>query len=254
MSVSERLRGLIQEQRLEEAPTEWGQGFEESLVSVLIEKPELFDKSTSHLTPHLFQSMACMFVMAQIATDYEEHGVVPTRSLLRSRLSKQLTVDDPYEDILRLVDRKPSLREVPFVIAELNRFVGSRILSRLHSDELLELMASKDAPLIAAKVTEIYAEYDRFRNGDAQDSFSAAELLTRFPEQRPREGQERARRGSAFHALPESPFVGVVGWAMSCHRFRPWRQGGISFAFREAMEGGRSSGPATRVMTTGTQR
>ena len=140
MGLPEKLRELSQEQQLEGAPTDWGQAFEESLVSLLIEKPELFAKNLPYLGPKLFRSFPCMFVMAQIAADYEEHGVVPTRSLLRTRLSKQLTVEDPYEEIFHVVDKKPTPREVPFVVQELNRFVSSRILSGLHSDELLELI------------------------------------------------------------------------------------------------------------------
>ena len=151
MSFSEKLRELSEEQRLQEASTNWGQAFEESLVSLLIEKPELFAKNVAYLHPKLFKSFPCMYAMAQIAADYQEHGIVPARPLLRSRLSKQLTVDDPYEEIFSLVDRKPTLREIPFVLEELNRFVSSRILSRLHSDEMLDLMGSNDAPLIAAK-------------------------------------------------------------------------------------------------------
>lgn len=225
MGISEKLRELSQEQPPEGTPADWEQAFEESLVCLLIEKPELFAKNLAYLGPKLFRSFPCMYVMAQIAADYEEHGVVPARSLLRTRLSKQLSVEDPYEEIFKLVDKKPTPREVPFVVQELNRFVGSRILSRLTGDDMLELMAGNDAPLIAAKVSEIYAEYDKFRHGDTQDSFSAAELLTRFPEQRPAVVDGFFREGQIANIVSSSK-VGkswlMYGLALSVASGRPW--------------------------------
>ena len=158
MSLTEKLREQSQKQELQDTTTGWDNSFEESLVSILIEKPELFMRAAEYLKPTLFRSFPCMFVMAQIASDYQDHGVVPARTLLRSRLAKQLTVDDPYQEIFKLVDRLPSVREIPYVVEDLNRFVGSRILGRLTSDDMLDLMAANDAVLTAAKVSEIYAQ------------------------------------------------------------------------------------------------
>lgn len=225
MNLTEKLRGIRQEQELEGKKADWGLDFEECLISLLIEKPELFSKNAAYLGPKLFTSIPCMFVILQIANSYKAHRVVPSRGILREQLAKLLTVDDPWEDILAIVDSKPSPRDVPFVLQELNSFIGARILAQLKSDEMIELMCSNDAPLIAAMVNEIYAEYETFRRGDTRDAFSAAELVSGFPQQRPAVVDGFFREGQIANIVSSSK-VGkswlMYGLALAVASGRPW--------------------------------
>ncbi|WP_428307963.1 AAA family ATPase [Lacipirellula sp.] len=225
MNLMNNLRGLLHEQELEGKPTDWGPDFEERLISLLLEKPDLFSKNAAYLGPKLFTSIPCMFVMLQIADSYQAHRVVPSREILREQLAKQLTADDPWEKIFAVVESKPSPRDVPFVTQELDSFIATRILSQLRSDEMIELMVSNDAPLIATKVNEIYAEYETFCRGEAKDSFSATELVAGFPQQRPAVVDGFFREGQIANIVSSSK-VGkswlMYGLALSVASGRPW--------------------------------
>jgi replicative DNA helicase len=110
---------------------------EESIVSLVIDFPELYSPIAKFITPDLFQVPQCQYVMAQIYTDFTKHGIIPSRNLLHARLAKQLTVDDPHEDILKLVNRKSDPREIPFLRENLHTWAENKTYELLYSDEAL---------------------------------------------------------------------------------------------------------------------
>lgn len=219
------LEVLREQENNSDSKAGWDRTFEEAFISFLIHSPERFVHAMEHFTPNLFESFTCQFVAAQIAHDYKAFGVIPSRDILRDRLAKQLTVEDPWEEILGLVKREPDLREIPFVMAEWKRFVGNRILKQLTSDEMLELMVGQDAQLIADRVGAINAEFDRFCRGETRDSFSAVELLETFPDQRAAVIDGFLREGQIANVVSSSK-VGkswlMYGLALSVTSGRPW--------------------------------
>ncbi|MBA3484294.1 MAG: hypothetical protein H0T51_21030, partial [Pirellulales bacterium] len=159
MSLSEKLRQLRQEpsEQLQQAPADFGPQEEEAIVSLLLEKPDLFNNQIPHLQPALFRAATANAVMAAIHTLWLDKGVIAPRYIIRDALAQALKVGDfGWEDILKLVDRRPDVREIPFILDNLTGFIRKRILAKLHSDEALSLM--EDPILHANYVNGVLSE------------------------------------------------------------------------------------------------
>lgn len=125
-------------EQTEPAKAAFGPEEERGIVSLLIDFPELYAPASNFLTPDIFSSLEAKFVIAQLHTDFEKHGVVPSRKLLKDRLAKQLNVDDPWESILELVDRPTNVREAPFLRDILFKWAEHQTLALLYQEEAIE--------------------------------------------------------------------------------------------------------------------
>src|SRR4051812_32792756 len=88
---------------------------EEAIVSLALDFPELFLSLANFITPELFLRIEVKYVIAWILKLYNDHSVIPTRKLLHDKIARQLTADEPYKEILALVDRPSDPREVPII-------------------------------------------------------------------------------------------------------------------------------------------
>jgi len=134
--------------RLSETDVESNQPFapyeEESIVSLAFDHPEFFTSVGRFLQPSMFARMECQWVMAEILNSYEKYGVVPTRPMLRDRLLRSFTEDDPYENVITVVDRNSDPRDVPLIKDTLLRWARDRAYGLLYSDEAQEAYARGD--------------------------------------------------------------------------------------------------------------
>jgi len=117
--------------------TPFGNYEEEAVVSLILDFPELYASLAKYLQPELFARPEVQYIIASIWQDFDSHGTVPTRGLLYDRLSKALTVEDPYEEILRIVKRESNPREVPMLRKTLRQWAEYKIYDQLYSDEAL---------------------------------------------------------------------------------------------------------------------
>ena len=88
---------------------------EEAIISLALDQPEFFAAVAGYLKPELFSRIETAWVIAEILNLFEKYKTVPTRGILREHLENNVTVDDPHEEIFRLVNRKSDHREVPIV-------------------------------------------------------------------------------------------------------------------------------------------
>lgn len=110
---------------------------ENSIISLLIDFPELYPPINRFLTPEIFENIPAKYVITQIARDYEQFSVVPSRKLLRARIAKQLTTEDPYEDILGLVEAESDPREIPMLRDSLHSWTEKKTYDLIYSEEAL---------------------------------------------------------------------------------------------------------------------
>lgn len=110
---------------------------EEAIISLALDYPEFFTNAALYLKPEMFKRIECQFVMAHILNGYEKFGIVPTRPILKSIISKELTVTDNYRDVLSVLDRKSDYREVPYLKDDLIKWAKQRAYSMLYSDEAI---------------------------------------------------------------------------------------------------------------------
>ena len=110
---------------------------EEAIISLALDHPEFFTNIGAYIKPNLFLRPECQYVMAHILNAYEKYGIVPSRQILRSKIVKELTVDDNYRDVLLLLDRKSDHREVPIIKEELIKWARQRSFGLLYSEEAI---------------------------------------------------------------------------------------------------------------------
>lgn len=148
---------------------------EEAIISLALDHPEFFTGAARFLKPDMFGKMEAKWLMALILNTFEKHNVIPTRDMLRNELRLTLNVDDPYEEVLRLVDRKSNPREIPIVKDTLLKWSRDRAYGMLYSDEAVEAYHRQDYAFIENIVQEANRIADVGNNGFW--FFENAELL-----------------------------------------------------------------------------
>lgn len=110
---------------------------EESIVSFALDFPEMFGSMIHFIEPNLFNRSETQYVMAWLLKAFKENEIIPTREILRDQIAKNLTVDDPHEEVMTIVDRKSLPREVPFIKDTLKKWAQKKQYGLLYSDEAI---------------------------------------------------------------------------------------------------------------------
>jgi len=133
-------------EQAQETPLErpFGNYEEEAIVALAIDHPEFFSACGRFMTPEMFGRLECQFVMAKLLNYFDAHNIIPTRALLRDQISQELTEDDPYEEILEIVDRKSQPREVPIIKDTLLKWARDKAFGLLYSEEAQDAYARGD--------------------------------------------------------------------------------------------------------------
>lgn len=112
---------------------------------LLPDDPPLIDPSfLPLLQPDLFSQDETAYLMAWIQRWHKQYGVIPTRGLLRDRVCRHLTVDDPYKDVLEILDEALNPRDVPVIKDNLQEWIQRRIANLLYSDETIAAVVAGD--------------------------------------------------------------------------------------------------------------
>lgn len=108
---------------------------EAAIISLALDHPEFFASVGRFMKPEMFSKLETKYVIAEILALYDKFDTIPTRALLNDHIQKQITEDEPFEEVLNLVHRKSDAREVPMVKDTLTRWAKSRAFGLLYSDE-----------------------------------------------------------------------------------------------------------------------
>lgn len=117
---------------------------EEAIISLLIDFPDFFSSVASFLEPKFFNKVEVQYVLANIKNRFNDTGYVPTRELLHDIIAQQLTVDDPYEEVLRIVNRRSNPRDVPFLKEKLRVWAEKKAYGLLYTPEAIQAYESGD--------------------------------------------------------------------------------------------------------------
>jgi len=152
--TTDTLAKLSEEDENDELYKPFGPYEEESIVSLALDHPEFFTGVGRFMKPTMFGRVECQWVMAEILNTYEKHSVVPTRAMLRDRLLKSFTEDDPYEAVLTIVDRQSDPREVPLIKDTVLRWAQDRAYGLIYSEESQEAYARGDYEHLEEIITQ----------------------------------------------------------------------------------------------------
>jgi len=133
--------------QLEESQTSkgpFGNYQEEAIVSLAFDLPEFFTSVGRFMKPNMFVRLECQLVIAEILNAFEEYDVVPTRNIIRDKIINTLTEDDPYEEVLELINRKSDYREVPMIKDTLLKWAQDKAFGQIYSQEAQDAYARGD--------------------------------------------------------------------------------------------------------------
>lgn len=134
--------------------TPFGPYEEEAIIALALDHPEFFTSVGRFMKPAMFSRMECQLVVAEILNSFEQFEVVPTRRILRDRIVGTLTEDDPYEEILAIVDRKSDYREVPIIKDTLLKWAQDKAFGQIYSEEAQEAYARGDYEFLERIINE----------------------------------------------------------------------------------------------------
>jgi hypothetical protein len=127
---------------------------EEAIVSLAFDHPEFFTSVGRFLKPEMFKRLECQYVMAKILNAFNEHSIVPTRALLKDDIEKSLSVDDPFEPILAVLDRPSDHREVPLLKTTLLKWARDRAYGLIYSEEAMQAYHDGEYDKLEAIISE----------------------------------------------------------------------------------------------------
>jgi replicative DNA helicase len=90
------------------------------------------------IKPDMFGRLEARYVMAELLNMIEKYNVVPTRPVLREHIESKLSVDDPFEQVLQLVDRKSDYREVPIIKDLLLSWARKKAFGQIYTTEAMD--------------------------------------------------------------------------------------------------------------------
>lgn len=111
---------------------------EEAIISLALDHPEFFLSVSSYLRPEMFTRLETRYIIAEILNLQEKFNVVPTRAILREHIESKLTEDDPYDSVLKLVDRKSDYREIPIIKDLLLNWAKHKAYGLIYTPEAIQ--------------------------------------------------------------------------------------------------------------------
>lgn len=134
VSIEDRLSGLRQSAPDGEALSGFSQ---ENTVRFVLDFPEHAEELIPFLEPDLFGLMHCQYLMAWVHKLHRKYQAIPTRAVVRDHVLRHLTVDDPYKEVLAVLDGKLCPREAPVIRDQLKNWTQKRLIGRIYSDEAM---------------------------------------------------------------------------------------------------------------------
>lgn len=133
----------IEEQTtLPEDDKPFGNYQEEAIISLALDHPEFFTNVCRHLKPDMFGRFECKYIIATVLNYFEKYRIIPTRLLIRDIIEKDLTPDQPFELIFKIIDRRSDPREVPIIKDTLMKWAKTKAYGLIYSEEAINAYES----------------------------------------------------------------------------------------------------------------
>lgn len=156
----------LDQAKQQEVESQFGWGEEAAIVSYALDLPERFAPMIPFFRPEYFVRMETRYVMAWLLNLTEKYGAIPTREILKDFLIRQLCTDDPYADILKVVDRPSNPRETGMIADRLRAWVKVRAYGLLYSEEAITAYSKGELD----RLEEIFNQAQEAGNGAAEDA------------------------------------------------------------------------------------
>jgi len=135
---------ILQQHSKAQIKSEFGLNMEKSIISLAFDHPELFLTAGKHFSPTLFEDPNAAFIIAYLLNNISKHDIVPTRGIVRDFVLKHFSIDDNYQGILDLIDRKSDPRETPIVKEQLIQWLKKKSYGLIYSQRAVDAYDAGD--------------------------------------------------------------------------------------------------------------
>jgi replicative DNA helicase len=111
---------------------------EKTIISLAFHAPEFFGSVGQHLDAKYFHVPEVRFIYGIIDTLYQKHEIVPTKAVVRDAVTKILTVDDDFDQILEIIDQEPNPKDIPIVKESLIDWAREKAFGLIYDDDAIE--------------------------------------------------------------------------------------------------------------------
>lgn len=116
-------------------------GLGAAVISFLLDFPDVAVTYVGQMKFEFFDPGPQWIIAGCICNYLEAFQCIPTREALLDYIFKQITVDDPHEEIREIVMRPSDPRETPFIQQELVKWIKERAYKNaLYSDQSMSLI------------------------------------------------------------------------------------------------------------------
>lgn len=150
---------------IETEKEKFGPNWEAAVISLIFDQPEFITTILNYIDDDFFNEFSCKWVFTIVKFHWLKHNIIASRTILLDTAVKNLTSDDPHEEIIKLIKRESDPREVPIVKADLINWAKKKAFSKLYTEEAIDAHQNGDYEQItkiiedASKISEFNSSF-----------------------------------------------------------------------------------------------
>ena len=148
---------------------------EEEIIALIFDQPEYASSVIGYWKPEYFTKTETKFVFSLIQTEFDTHNKIPSRNFIKQLADENLTTEDPYEAIHRVIATESEPRDVEGIKAKLTDWAKKQIAGQL-SKAYADAMDDGDYE----KVEELQENLKKITNVDFKFKFFFNDYKERF--------------------------------------------------------------------------
>jgi hypothetical protein len=113
----------------------FGRTEEGAIISIMFDRPDFFTVILPYIEMNFLDIIEHKLIFAVVKSYYDKHGIIISRDICRDILSRELTADDPHQEVLVALERKLDPREAPVITDRLVSWARKKAYSKLYSEE-----------------------------------------------------------------------------------------------------------------------
>mgnify|MGYP000626703709 CR=1 FL=1 len=121
----------------QQGQTDFGSYEEGAFIALFIDYPETFYGVAEHITPENFTRPEAQYILTRLLMEFQSHGQIPSRALLRDQITKHLIVGEFDKDVVELLDTPVNERDVASLRGTIFTWAKNKAYGKLYTPETI---------------------------------------------------------------------------------------------------------------------
>lgn len=158
----------------------FGKTEEQAIISLIFDQPEFMTAIMPYMEADYFDTDAVRYAFSLIKFHQDKNGVILSRAMCLDIAEKELTADDPIDEILAVIKRESDPREVPVITDKLVEWAKKKAYGKLYNKDAIDAHDRGDYD----KLEQILDEARRITDSQSKFSFFFKEFPSLFVEEK----------------------------------------------------------------------